>query len=173
MRAFILGLVFLGLTSLCFAQEEGKLLSEVEVYATNYDYLKSVKSNSIHPAISLLECKVAKFDVKSLNLEEDRYLTYTVLFFIPKGKISALYDNDNNIIRTIEKFSDVNLPIPVVKSVLKTYPDYDYLHRLAGRLVNHNNNFHVPTDKKAQETGTLFAGRLPIGGRADIDTGTI
>lgn len=125
MRAFILGLVFLGLTSLSFAQEEGKLLSEVEVYATNYDYLKSVKSNSIHPAISLLERKAAKFDVKSLNLEEDRYLTYKVLFFIPKGKISALYDNDNNIIRTIEKFSDVNLPIPVVKSVLKTYPDWN------------------------------------------------
>ncbi len=125
MRAFILGLIFLGLTSLCFAQEEGKLLSEVEVYVTNYDYLKSVKSNSIHPAISLLERKVAKFDVKSLNLEEDRYRTYTVLFFIPKGKISALYDNDSNIIKTIEKFSDVNLPIHVVKSVLKTYPDWN------------------------------------------------
>lgn len=125
MRTFILGLVFLGLTSLCFAQEDGKLLAEVEVYTTNYDYLKNVKSNDIHPAISLLEHKVAKFDVNSLNLDNDYYLTYKVLFFIPKGKISALYDNESNIIRTIEKFKDVNLPIPVIKSVLNKYPDWN------------------------------------------------
>jgi len=126
MRAFILGLVFLGLTSLCFAQEDGKLLSEVEVYATNYDYLKNVKSNDIHPAISLLEYKVAKFDVKSLSSYKDHYDRYKVLFFIPQGKIDALYDNGNNIIRTYEKFNDVNLPIPVINSVLKKYPECNF-----------------------------------------------
>jgi len=126
MRAFILGLVFLGLTSLCFAQEEGKLLSEVEVYATNYDYLKSVKSNNIHPAISLLERKVAKFDVKSLSVFDDEYDRYKVLFFIPQGKIDALFDNGNNIIRTVEKFNNVNLPISVINSVLKTYPECNF-----------------------------------------------
>ena len=123
MRAIIVGLLFLGLTSLCFAQEDGKMLKEVEVYVPNIDYVKNVKSNEIHPDIYLLERKVAKFDVNSLNLDKDYYLTYKVLFFIPKGEISALYDNDSKIIRTIEKFNDVNLPIPVVKSVLKTYPD--------------------------------------------------
>ena len=126
MRAFILGLVFLGLTSLCFAQEEGKLLKEVEVYATNYDYLKNVKSNDIHPAISLLERKVAKFDVKSLSAFDDEYDRYKVLFFIPQGKINALYDNENNIIRTFEKFNNVNLPISVINSVLKTYPECNF-----------------------------------------------
>ena len=93
MRAIIVGLLFLGLTSLCFAQEDGKMLKEVEVYVPNIDYVKNVKSNEIHPDIYLLERKVAKFDVNSLNLDNDYYLTYKVLFFIPKGEISALYDN--------------------------------------------------------------------------------
>lgn len=128
MRTIIVGLLLIGLTSLCFAQNgDSKLLSEVEVYATNYNYLKSVKSNDIESPISSLERKVANFDIKSLNLDKDRYLTYKVLFYIPKGKISALYDNDSQIIRTIEKFSDVPLPIPVVQSLMKNFPDCSIL----------------------------------------------
>lgn len=138
MRAFILGLVFLGLTSLCFAQEDGKLLSEVEVYATNYDYLKSVKSNEIHPAINLLERKVAKFDVKTLSSFNDVYDQYKVLFFIPQGKINAIYDSGNNIIMTVEKFNDVNLPIPVVKSLMNQYPGWDIISDVY--LVNYHHD---------------------------------
>ena len=127
MRALLIGLLFIGLTSLCYSQvDDSKMLSEVEVYATNYDYLQSIKSNDIHPAISLLECKVAKFDVKSLSSYDDQYDRYKVLFFIPQGKIDALYDNGNNIIRSVEKFNNVNLPIPVIKSVLKTYPECNF-----------------------------------------------
>jgi len=125
MRAILIGLFFLGLTSLSYAQVKNiQLLSEVEVYATNYNYLKSIISNDIPVAIKLLERKVAKFDVKSLNNYNEIYDTYKVLFFIPEGNISAWYDNKNNIIRTYEKFHDVKLPIPVIKSVLKTYPNW-------------------------------------------------
>ncbi|MDX5584270.1 MAG: nicotinate-nucleotide adenylyltransferase [Aureibaculum sp.] len=126
MRALLIGLLFIGLTSLCYSQvDDGKMLSEVEVYATNYDYLQHIKSNDIHPTVSLLERKVAKFDIKSLNLEIDGYSTYQVLFFIPEGKINALYNNSNKIIRTREIFKDIKLPIHVINSISKTYPEYD------------------------------------------------
>lgn len=125
MRTLLLGLFFIGLTGLCYAQIEQKdTLAEVEVYATNYDYLKSVKSKDIMPIINQLERKVANFDVKSLNLNPDQYEKYNVMFFIPTGEISALYDNGSNIISTIEKFTDVNLPMSVVKSVKRQYPDW-------------------------------------------------
>lgn len=126
MRALLFGLLFLGLTSLCYSQvDDGKMLSEVEVYTTNYDYLQHIKSNDIHPTINLLERRVAKFDINTLDVDKDVYKTYKVLFFIPQGKINALYDNDSKIIRTVEEFKDVNLPVPVIKSVLKTYPDWN------------------------------------------------
>ena len=124
MRTTIFGLLFIGLTSLCFAQDgDTKLLSEVEVYATNYNYIKSVISNDILSPVSILERKVANFDIKSLNLDKDKYKTYKVYFYIPNGKISAMYDNDNQVIRTLEKFNDVPLPIPVIQTIMNEYPD--------------------------------------------------
>ena len=124
MRTIFIGLLLIGLTSLSFAQNsDSKLLSEVEVYATNYNYLKNVKSNDIGSLVTSLERKAANFDVKSLNLDKEKYKTYKVFFFNTKGKIIAFYDNDSRILRTIEKFSDVPLPIPVVQSVMKNYPD--------------------------------------------------
>lgn len=167
MRAIIVGLL-IGLTSLCFAQNEDiKLLSEVEIHARNYNYLKSVKSNDKGSLVNSLEQKVANFDVKSLNLDKDKYETYKVLFFIPNGKISAVYDNDSQVMRTVEKFSDVPLPIPVVKSVLKKYPgcsisgdDYFVWYRINSGAIKRYKITLIINEKKLKiktdENGTIL-----------------
>ncbi len=139
MRAILIGLLFIGLTNLSFAQNEtGKLLAEVEIYARNYNYLKSVNSKDVLPPISLLERKVANFDVKNLKVYRDDYDTYKVLFFISKGNIVAHYDNNSNIIRTYEKFKDIKLPISVLRSIAKKFPNWSISDDLY--LVNYHHN---------------------------------
>ena len=139
MRALILGLFLIGLTNLCFAQvDQREELSEVEIYAKNSNYLIDVKSDDILPAITTLQRKVANFDIKSLYPYDDNYMNYKVVFFIPEGEITAIYDDKSNVLFTIEKFENIKLPRSVVRTILSEYPDssiindtyminYDYL----------------------------------------------
>ena len=126
MRASIVGLLLIGLTTLCYSQTGNEnILTEVEVYAKNYNYLKSVNPNdSALDKVYLLERKVANFDVNSLNLPDYNFDTCKVLFFISNGVITASFDSSSNIIRTIEKFKNVDLPLPVRQSIVTRYPDH-------------------------------------------------
>ena len=56
---------------------------------------------------------------------QDDYDYYTVSFFIPEGKIVAVYDEDGNVLRTIEKFKDIALPVPVRDAVAERFPNWE------------------------------------------------
>ena len=126
MRAIIVGLLFLGLTTLCYSQTgDENMLTEVEVYAKNYDYLKSVNSDdkALHE-VHLLEREVANFDVNNLNLYRTDFDNYQVNFYNSKGVIRASFDNESNLVRTVERFENVDLPRSVRRSVVTRYPEY-------------------------------------------------
>lgn len=164
MRASIVGLLFLGLTTLCYSQTENEnMLIEVEVYAKNYNYLESVNSNDLTlNKVNVLERKVANFDVNSLNLPDNNFESCKVLFFIKDGVISASFDNKSNIIRTIEKFKNIDLPLSIKHSIVTKYPDHlitadEYLVRYHYKkgvtkkykvlLENGDKQFWVKTDE--------------------------
>ncbi|WP_375324919.1 nicotinate-nucleotide adenylyltransferase [Flagellimonas sp. GZD32] len=100
-------------------------LSEVIVYATNYKYLNSIdtKEEASLP-VEMLRRKVAAFDVKSSEYYQDDYEVYHINFYIPEGKILAAYDKDGKIIRTAERFKNINLPSSVKAAVLERFPGW-------------------------------------------------
>ena len=64
MKAIIIGLFVLGLTSPCNAQfVDGKSLSEVEVYSMNTNYLVSVNNIAMPVEVRSLELEVANYNV--------------------------------------------------------------------------------------------------------------
>lgn len=100
-------------------------LSEVVVYATNYKYLNSIDTEEeASIPVEMLRRKVAAFDVKGSEFYQDDYDVYNINFFIPEGKILAAYDRDGKIIRTAERFKDINLPISVKEAVLDRFPEW-------------------------------------------------
>lgn len=101
-------------------------LSEVVVSAVNYKYLQGVGSVDAAVPVQLLEEKVAYYDLKNSDLYSDEYDTYTVSFYIPEGRIVALYDNEGNVIKTIERFKDVALPKIIRETVSKKFPGWSY-----------------------------------------------
>ncbi len=101
-------------------------LSEVTVYAVNYKYLNNVNSKEVASVpVDLLERKVAAFDVKSSEFYQDDYDLYRINFYIPDGMILAAYDKDGQIVRTVEKFKNINLPSAVKEAVLDRFPEWE------------------------------------------------
>jgi len=47
-----------------------------------------------------------------------------VYFYIPEGKILAVYDGEGEILRTSERFKDVSLPLPIANAVVDKYPGW-------------------------------------------------
>jgi hypothetical protein len=126
MKKLITTILTLGMMAPAFSQViQTQELSEVVLYATNYKYLNSLASED--PAaipVTMLERKVAAFNLESSEYYQDEYDYYQISFYIPDGKILAAYNADGKIIRTIEKFENVKLPETVNNAVLDRFPGW-------------------------------------------------
>jgi hypothetical protein len=92
----------------------------------NYKYLDFQESHDMHQRVKDLEAEVLKYNHKEqlLELYDDEYDTYSVSFYVPKGKIVAAYNKNGKIIRTIEKYNNVRLPLEVMQAVSKRFPNW-------------------------------------------------
>ena len=125
MKKIILGLLALGLTIPAYTQVvKVEELSEVVVRPMNYKYLNATDSKSVAVPVKMLERKVASYDVTAADFYQDDFDYYTVSFFIPDGKIVAVYDDTGKIVRTIEKFKDIKLPDGVLTALLDRFPNW-------------------------------------------------
>ncbi len=126
MKKLLFFLLATGFSAQLFSQiVKTEQLSEVTVYAVNYKYLNDVNTGEVASLpVEMLERKVAAFDLKSSEYYQDDYDLYKINFFIPQGKILAAYDRDGKLLRTAERFENVNLPEAVKKSVLDRFPEW-------------------------------------------------
>lgn len=124
MKKVIIGLLVFGFaTQLMFSQIEK--LPEVDI-TVNYKYLNSINAETqdVDIRVKALEEKVAFYNIKENELYNDEYETYYVTFYIPQGEIVAAYDKDGKIIRTIERFKNIELPKIVMLSIVEKYPKW-------------------------------------------------
>jgi len=98
-------------------------LPEIEVVATNYKYLNAMGEEVSIP-VKTLQDAVADFDLESAEFYQDEYQTYIVSFYIPEGRILASYDGKGNLLRTAERFKNVNVPLAVKQAIGKRYPNW-------------------------------------------------
>ena len=122
MKKLILGLLAIGFTSQVFSQVVK--LPEIEITAVNYKYINAVDSQDLDLDVKMLEEKVALFDVKNSDYYLDEYNTYHVEFYIPNGTILAAYDKDGKIIRTVERFKNIRLPVDVRDAIFARFPEW-------------------------------------------------
>ena len=124
MRNAIMVLLVLGLTSHMVAQDIEQL-KEVVVTAVNYKYLSAVDNSEAAIPVQTLERQVARFNVEEQDLYIDDYATYNVSFYIPDGKIVAAYNEKGEVVKTIEKFENVQLPEEVRASLNSRFPKWE------------------------------------------------
>jgi hypothetical protein len=125
MKKIIIGLLALGLTTQAFTQiTKVEKLSEVVLRPANYKYLNATDNRTAAIPVKMLERKVAAYDVTEQEYYQDDYDFYTVSFFIPDGKIVAVYDDKGELMRTIEKFKDIKLPNSVQAALYDRFPNW-------------------------------------------------
>lgn len=126
MKKIVLGLLAIGLTTQAFAQVvTTEQLSEVVVVATNYKYLNNVNTGEVAAVpVKMLERKVAAFDPTSSEFYLDEFDRYNISFYIPEGKILAAYDREGKLLRTVERFKDINIPNSVKKAIYDRFPEW-------------------------------------------------
>jgi hypothetical protein len=126
MKKFILSLLAIGLFSFVYSQEvKLEELSEVVVEAVNYKYLNTTDNKVAAVPVKMLERKAAAYDVTTKDYYQDNYDYYSVSFVIPDGKLVAVYGPDGKILRTIEKFKDIQLPDAVRTALQDRFPSWE------------------------------------------------
>ena len=133
MKKLVLGLLIFGLTTQVYSQVIE--LSEVEI-SVNYKYLDAVDADRIAKPVKLLEDNALNYTTNKDDLYDDEYKNYKVSFYIPDGKVVAAYNSDGKIIRTIEKYKNIRLPLEVLQSVATRFPNWAVVENVY--LVNYH-----------------------------------
>lgn len=143
MKKLALGLFILGLTTQIYSQTIE--LSEA-VISVNYKYLNSIDSDNIPARVKKLKEEVLNYkNIEQSKLYNDKHDTYSVSFYIPEGIIVAAYDINGEIIKTIEKYNNVRLPLIVMQAVSKRFPNWGIVEDV------YFINYHSKKDSLKQE----------------------
>lgn len=128
MKKLLLGLLVLGLTAQGFAQIVTESLTEIEIKGINYLYINKMNNESeIAIPVKKLHKEVANYDIFNEEFYHEDFEVYQVSFNIPKGFVLAVYDDEGLLLRTVEKFRDVRLPVVVAEAIVSSYPGWDII----------------------------------------------
>ncbi len=129
MKKLLIGIFFLGLTSLAYSQgssEERKQLKldGITLMPANLGYLSIVGAGTKSLKVLNLQRAAASFDIKKSSTY-NRKAGYHVFSFDQKdGHIIATYDRAGRIIKSSERFSDVVLDTGLRNSIYLKYPGW-------------------------------------------------
>lgn len=113
----------IGIDLQSFAQEV-KTLPEIIVTPANYKYLQASGDTGTAQSVRMLQRRAATYNIKKSDFYEDDYEGYFISFYIPEGKLLAVYDQEGKIIRTAERYKNVSLPKVVSAAVSKRFPGW-------------------------------------------------
>ncbi|WP_298553671.1 nicotinate-nucleotide adenylyltransferase [uncultured Algibacter sp.] len=143
MKKIVLGLLVFGLTIQVSAQTVE--LPETLI-SVNYKYLDATDLDDVPERVKKLEKEVLNYNnIEQSKLYDDVHDTYSVSFYVPEGKIIAAYDTNGKILRTIEKYKNVRLPLIVMQSVSKRFPNWGIIEDV------YYINYHIEKDSLKQE----------------------
>ncbi len=126
----------IGLTSLCFSQNNSNGIAEVQlkgvvVSAINNSYLIDVLDVSTSPRVRQLQLEAAKFNIKDAKGYDSNIESIQVVFKQSTGKkqprdiIKATYDKNGTITSAAEKFNNIILPTAVRSGIFKDHNGWE------------------------------------------------
>jgi len=154
MKTILFGFVFLGLTSLTFAQND---IAAVNHDAANYNipitvtnakinlpYLSNDNLNDSAERIKLLRKKIADYNIKESKIytPEDS-VTYDVVLTEGANQIKVVYNNEGEIIHGEETFENIRLPYAISSKVAKDNPGWEFYSTWCFITYSKNKTFKV------------------------------
>lgn len=134
MKTALLGLLFLGFTSLSFSQNDLAMVQHSNNSFKSFKTDKVVATYStnmseaiVSERIQKMQAVVSNYDITSQAIyTPDRPSTYSVNFKEGKNKIIATFDHNGQVIASNETFKDVRLPYTISSELAKTYPGWEF-----------------------------------------------
>lgn len=87
----------------------------------NEDYLASVQETATPEEVLESQTMVSEFDVTRAEGFEGINAPFNTVFKFNKGTISATYDQEGQLISSIEDFTDVQLPVEVRNEIFNQF----------------------------------------------------
>ncbi len=152
MKTIVLGLIFLGFTSLMHAQNEMAYVnvtideptSPVKNLMINSNYYKSLDGKITSNKIREFQKVVARYDIKSADIYTPAYQSnYTVVFEEGENQIKAEYNKDGKIVNCSEFFKNIRLPYSISSDIAKNYPGWEFTEVLCNITYDSENNLEV------------------------------
>ncbi|MCW5516246.1 hypothetical protein [Muriicola sp. Z0-33] len=170
MKKLLIGLLFMGLTSLTYAQATAESIAEMELEGitllpANLSYLSVVSSGTEALRVIKLQKVAASFDITQAASYDKNAKYHEFSFDQEFGHIYATYDRNGRIVRSDESYKDVILLPPTRNSIYSTFPDweivgnkYEVLYKLEGetqkvykiKLKNGNKRKRVKIDPQGK-----------------------
>nr|WP_315173500.1 hypothetical protein [uncultured Flavobacterium sp.] len=162
MKSFIIILLFLGITSSSYSQDEtekGKMKIEelpgVVIKRIGSDFSIYIPDNNPDQSVKAVEEKFIAYD---LGKENEGYEEYLLIMEVKNGSLAATYDEKGKLTRVVEDFRNVKLPSHVIYSVYRTYPQWSIVNdrflytQEEGDVIKKQYNLKI---KKGKETRKL------------------
>ena len=129
MRKLMIGMFFLGLTSLAYGQQEDAVAQEVElagvtVTAINSDYLQAVQDHQTPAAARALESMAANFNLKESRAYNRIDNAFEITFRNNQGSIYAVYDKNGDMLSAFENIRNVSPPQSIRKQIHQENPGW-------------------------------------------------
>ena len=129
MRKLMIGMLFLGLTSLAYGQQteseaQEVKLAEVTVTAINSDFLLAVQDHQTPAAARALESMAANFNLKESPVYNKLDTAFEITFRNSQGSIYAVYDRDGDMISAFENIKNVSPPQSLRKQISEENPGW-------------------------------------------------
>lgn len=135
MKKFVIGLMFLGLASQGFSQEEDKEASPEGVLLTgvtvspviNSEYLAKVQEGVHSSLVLFLEEQVARYNMAKSPIHriyKEPAEEYKISFRQANSRIKAAFDNSGSLLWSSEKYKNIACPVDVRNTLSTEYRDW-------------------------------------------------
>lgn len=130
MKKLVIGFILIGLTTLSYSQSDNNItLEPVTIKALNLNYLRKVQTKDTPDVAKQLENTAARYDITEDPMFEREFEAYEVVFKTKTeggstGLITATYDSEGKILKSVEKYKNILLPKTVRAAIGEKYPSW-------------------------------------------------
>ncbi|MEZ7498835.1 hypothetical protein QO200_08790 [Flavobacterium sp. Arc3] len=127
MKAYIIILLFLGVTTTSYSQVKNtgnismENLPAVVIKSAGEDFSIYLPDRNPDPKVRALEDNFIAYD---LGKNYEGYETYLVYIEIKGGSLSATYNENGKLIRVIENYKNVVLPSKLIYEIYRKFPGW-------------------------------------------------
>lgn len=137
MKAALIIVLVLGMHITLFSQnkvgdrndDEGIMnpvdLPEIVIKNAGKDFSYYLPDRNPDPSVTQLQ---KEFIAYNLGKDYEGFDNYLVILEGKKGKLTATYDSNGKLTSVVEKYSNTQLPTPVIYSIYKSYPGWQIVN---------------------------------------------